>query len=128
MENYGDPGSVELLLNALNESVTDDMILYALSDSDTWINQETEGIDIPVNTPDAVKQAAEYYAVSTLLYGIYNVEESENSTAKKYEERAVERLKKWIQSQDTPTDTNYYRNSQSPQITSVDDWIINKES
>lgn len=128
MENYGDPGNVELLLNALNASVTDDMIHYALADSDTWIDQETEGIEIPVNTPDSVKQAAEYYAVSTILYSIYNVEESENSTAKKYEERAIERLNKWIKAQDTPTDANYYRNSQSPSITSIDDWILDKET
>lgn len=114
--HYANETSVRTWLKAFDdeEQLPPELLEEALTAADDFINDEIAESSLPSNIPKSISRAATYWAMMEILDAFYNTEENRSPTAVKYEERARERVARYIAENPVMKEEKVYSGSHTP--------------
>lgn len=114
--HYANEEAVRTWLKAFddNEQLSPELLEEALTAADDFINDEIAEGSLPSNIPKSISRAATYWAMMEILDAFYNTDENRSPTAVKYEERARERVAKYIAEHPMMKEEKVYSGSHTP--------------
>lgn len=115
-DHYANEDSVRTWLKTFDddEQITPELIEEALTAADDFINDEIAENSLPSSIPRTIKRAATYWAIMEILDAFYNTEDDRSPTAAKYEERARERVARYIAENPVMKEEKVYSSSHTP--------------